>query len=69
MAYIKVFGLFLEMKSSVLPDFPYLSSFLLCLTTGSTKMANINVFCLILRIDSVNMCQKPFLGHFLEFES
>ena len=34
MAEIKVFGLFLGKKSSNFVDFPYWSSFLLCLTTG-----------------------------------
>ena len=68
MAKIKVFGLFLEKKSSDFVDFQYWSPFLLCLTTGPRKIANLNVFCLISRIDTVNTCKNPFLGHFLEFE-
>ena len=60
MAKIKVFGLFLEMKSLVLADFPHWSSFLLWLTTGPKKKVDINVFCLISRIDAVNTCKIPF---------
>ena len=60
MAKIKVFGLFLEKKSSDFVDFQYWSPFLLCLTTGARKMTNLNVFCLISRIDSVNTCKKRF---------
>ena len=52
MAKIKVFGLFVEMELLVFADFPYSSLFLLGLTTGPMKMANINVLCLYLHIDS-----------------
>ena len=60
MAKIKVFGLFLEKKSSDFVDFQYRSPFLLCLTTGAGKMANLIFFCLISRIDAVNACKKRF---------
>ena len=60
MAKIKVFSLFLEEKSSDFVDFQYWSPFLLCLTTGPRKMANLNIFCLISRIDVVNTCKKRF---------
>ena len=68
MAKIKVFGLFLEKKSLDFADFPYRSSFLMCLTTGPRKMANL-MFSASFRVLARSIRVKnAFLGHFLEFE-
>ena len=51
MAKVKVFGLFLEKKSSDFADFSHRGSFLLCLITGPRKWPREAFFT---RIDRVN---------------
>ena len=50
------------------PDTMYVVGGAHFIVLSPRKMANLNVFCLILRIDVVNTCKNAFLGHFLEFE-